>query len=55
MYELTLIIGRVGRDPELRMSPHGVPVTSFSVAVYHRSADATGQPVERVKWHGLTA
>ena len=44
MYELTLIIGRVGRDPELRMSPHGVPVTNFSVAVHRRSADATGQP-----------
>ena len=55
MYELTLIIGRVGRDPELRMSPHGVPVTNFSVAVNHRHTDATGQPVERVKWYRITA
>jgi single-stranded DNA-binding protein len=42
MSELTLISGRVGRDPELRMSPHGAPVTKFAVAVNHRSADATG-------------
>ena len=54
MYELTLIIGRVGRDPELRMSPHGVPVTNFSVAVNHRYTDATGQAVERVKWYRIT-
>jgi single-strand DNA-binding protein len=49
MYELTLMVGRVGREPELRVTPHGVPVTNFSVAVNHRSADATGQPVQRVK------
>ena len=42
MYELTLIIGRVGRDPELQMTPHGVPVSNFSVAVNHRNTDAAG-------------
>lgn len=42
MYELTLIVGRVGRDPELRMTPHGLPVTNFSVAVNHRYTDPQG-------------
>ncbi len=55
MYEQTLIVGRVGRDPELRVTPHGVPVASFSVAVNHRTTDAAGQPAERTKWFRVTA
>lgn len=55
MYELTLIVGRVGRDPELRMTPHGLPVTNFSVAVNHRYTDPQGQIQERVKWYRITA
>jgi len=55
MYELTLIVGRVGRDPELRMTPHGLPVTNFSVAVNHRYTDPQGQLQERVKWYRITA
>jgi single-strand DNA-binding protein len=54
MYELILIIGRVGRAPELQMTPHGVPVSSFSVAVNHRYTDAACQLVERVKWSRIT-
>jgi single-strand DNA-binding protein len=55
MYELTLIVGRVGRDPELRLTPHGLPVTNFSVAVNHRYTDPQGQLQERVKWYRITA
>ena len=55
MYERTLIVGRVGRDPELRVTPHGVPVASFSVAINHRYTDANGQLQERVKWYRVTA
>ncbi len=43
MYELTVIVGRVGRDPELRVTPHGLAVTSFPVAVNHRRTDPRGQ------------
>lgn len=55
MYELTLIIGHVGRDAEMRYTPTGVPVTNFSVAVNHKYTDASGQTVERVKWYRVTA
>src|SRR5690606_5166519 len=55
MYERILIVGRVGRDPELRVTPHGVPVASFSVAVNHRTTDAAGQAAERTKWFRVTA
>ena len=33
MYQTTIFVGRLGRDPERRYSPKGEPVTSFSVAV----------------------
>ena len=33
MYQTMIFIGRLGRDPEMRFSPKGEPVTSFSVAV----------------------
>ena len=33
MYAKTVIVGRLGRDPEMRYIPSGAPVTSFSVAV----------------------
>jgi single-stranded DNA-binding protein len=49
MYELTRIVGRVSRDPELHMTSHGLPVTNSSVAVNHRYADPQGQLQERVK------
>lgn len=55
MYEQTLIVGRVGRDPELRTTPQGLPVTNFSVASNHRYTDANGQLQERVKWYRVTA
>lgn len=39
-----MIIGNLGRDPEMRYTPSGRPVTDFSVAVSHRSRDAqTGE------------
>ena len=34
-----MIIGNLGRDPEMRYTPSGRPVTEFSVAVSHRSRD----------------
>ena len=36
MYQRLIIIGNLGRDPEMRYTPDGKPVTSFSVAVSDR-------------------
>ncbi|MCX7622856.1 MAG: single-stranded DNA-binding protein [Thermomicrobium sp.] len=45
------LIGNVGRDPEMRYTPSGAPVTQFSLAVnsFRRSAQ-TGQPTEETDW-----
>lgn len=39
-FSKAMIIGNLGRDPEMRYTPSGRPVTEFSVAVSHRSRDA---------------
>jgi len=37
-----MFIGNLGRDPEMRYTPNGKPVTSFSVAVSHSRPDGQG-------------
>ncbi len=39
MYQKIIIIGNLGRDPEMRYTPDGNPVTSFSVASSNRYGD----------------
>ena len=39
MYSKIIIIGNLGRDPEMRFSPSGDPVTTFSVATSRRYGD----------------
>ena len=39
MYQKIIIIGNLGRDPEMRYTPDGSPVTSFSVATSRRYGD----------------
>jgi len=55
MYQKLILIGRLGRDPEMRYTPDGTPVTSFSVATDRRWTDASGQSQERTVWFRITA
>lgn len=55
MYQRVSLIGRLGRDPEMRYTPDGTPVTSFSVATDRRWTDASGQQQERTVWFRVTA
>ena len=51
MYQKIIIIGNLGRDPEMRYMPDGTAVTSFSVATSSRWTDkASGQPREETTW-----
>jgi single-strand DNA-binding protein len=43
-------IGNLGRDPEMRYTPSGKPVTNFSVAVNNQYAGADGQVVKETLW-----
>lgn len=55
MYAKTVIVGHLGRDPEMRYTPSGVPVTSFTVATNRRWTDQNGQLQERTTWYRVTA
>ena len=55
-YEYTIIIGNVGRDPELRYTQGGDAVCSFSVAVTTAWNDRqTGERREKTKWYRVSA
>ena len=55
MLNKMLVIGNVGRDPEMRYTPNGVAVTSFSLAVNRRYTPAGGEPQEETEWFDITA
>lgn len=46
-----ILIGRLGRDPELRFTPQGRPVTNFTLATNEYWTDANGERQERTEWH----
>jgi len=55
VYQKVIIIGNLGRDPELRYTPQGVPVVNFSVATNERWTDQEGQQQDRTTWFRVTA
>jgi single-strand DNA-binding protein len=50
-----IIVGNVGRDPEVRYTQSGRAVASFSVATSERFQDKEGQTQERTEWHRVVA
>ncbi|MCS7221793.1 MAG: single-stranded DNA-binding protein [Anaerolineae bacterium] len=54
MYQRTIVIGHLGRDPEMRYTPSGQAVCSFSVATTRRWVDRDGQNQEKTTWFRVT-
>ena len=50
-----MIIGRLGRDPEMRYTPNGRPVTAFSVAVNRSWVAGDGDKREETEWFNVVA
>ena len=50
-----LIIGNLGSDPEMRYTPKGNPVTSFTVATNRRYTTAEGETREETEWFRVSA
>ena len=48
-----LLVGRLGRDPELRYTTDGTPVASFTMATSERYKDRSGVRQERTEWHNV--
>jgi len=50
-----ILIGHLGRDPEMRYTPSGKPVTSFSVATTRSWVNADGERREETEWFNVVA
>ena len=48
-----MLIGHLGQDPELKYTPAGAAVASFSLATNESYKDKAGKDVEKVEWHRL--
>lgn len=49
-----ILVGRLGRDPELKHMPNGDAVANFSVATSEQWKDRNGERQERTEWHNIT-
>jgi single-strand DNA-binding protein len=50
-----ILIGNLGRDPELRYTQNGQAVTNFSLATSENWTDKSGERTERTEWHRIVA
>jgi single-strand DNA-binding protein len=50
-----IVVGNLGRDPELRYTPQGTPVCNFSVATNEKWKDTSGDLKERTTWFRVAA
>ncbi len=48
-----LLLGNVGKDPEIRSTAGGMTVASFSLATADRAKDAQGNWADKTEWHNL--
>jgi single-strand DNA-binding protein len=50
-----LLLGHVGKDPEIRSTAGGTIVASFSLATSDRQKDGQGNWADKTEWHNLVA
>lgn len=50
-----ILLGNVGKDPEIRATPGGTMVATFSLATTDRTKDQSGNWTDRTEWHSLVA
>src|SRR5450759_5866913 len=55
MYQTIIIVGNVGRDPEMRYTPSGQAVTSFSVATNRQYTNSNAETVKETIWFRVSA
>ncbi len=50
-----ILVGRLGRDPEVKSTPSGTTVAKFSIATDEKFTDKSGERQERTEWHNIVA
>ena len=53
MVNKVILIGNLGRDPEVRSTPSGQPNAKFTLATNRRWRDKNGQKQEQTEWHQI--
>lgn len=50
-----ILVGNVGKDPEVKYAPSGVAIAKFSLATNERFKDKSGEWQDRTEWHNVLA
>ena len=50
-----ILVGNVGKDPQVRYSQSGILVTNFSLATNERFKDRNDARQDRTEWHNIVA
>jgi len=53
MVNKVILVGSLGRDPEVRSTPSGRPVATFSLATNRKWKDQSGNRQEQTEWHNI--
>ena len=53
MVNRVILVGRLGRDPEMRHTTSGTPVVNFSLATDESWKDQNGERQRRTEWHNI--
>ena len=49
-----ILVGNLGRDPEIRYMPNGDPIANITIATSSKYKSKTGEMVEETEWHRIT-
>lgn len=55
MINKVILVGRLGKDPEIRSTPGGQSVAKFTLATDEKFTDRAGEKQERTEWHNVVA
>ena len=50
-----ILVGRLGKDPEIKYTPSGTAIANFTMATSENYKDKDGQKQERTEWHKIVA
>jgi single-strand DNA-binding protein len=53
MINKAILVGRLGKDPEVRYTPDGMMVTTFTLATDEQRKDKSGERVKTTEWHRI--
>lgn len=50
-----ILVGRLGKDPEIRYTPTGTAICNFSIATSEKRKNEKGEVTEKTEWHSIVA